>query len=376
MASIYKRSIPRQDGKPTVRWVVTYRDPDGTQRRKTFRSKSDALTFRDQAGVSVRAGVTPGTPAGPSELPLREASTLTGRVEAWQGSRRVSRARTAAESSLAKRLHPLSDLPVTEVTPSIIRGHLADLTDQGYSPETVSAVLRLLRQVLDQTVEDGLLQSNPAARVRPPKIVRPPLDSTDVLTVAEAHQLVHATPTRWQALVAVLVFTGARWSEALALQRQDVDLIRGRLHLGHRVVEEVAGSTVLRDGGKTRGSDRIITLPAVVLDQLRDHIEAAQPAPDGLLFLTTRGTSPLRGNFRRQVWQTTVREAGLEDRGITVRQLRHTAASIMLQAGLDPLDVARRLGHSRPSTTLDIYARLLPTEDSSTQVLDRHLQVV
>lgn len=56
---------------------------------------------------------------------------------------------------------------------------------------------------------------------------------------------------------------------------------------------------------------------------------------------------------------TAVRDAGLEGRGINIRQLRHTAATIMLSSGLDILDVQERLGHSRGSITLDIYGRVL-----------------
>jgi integrase len=82
------------------------------------------------------------------------------------------------------------------------------------------------------------------------------------------------------------------------------------------------------------------------------------------------GHTPYRSNFRR-VFVKAVKEAGLEGRGINVRQLRHTAASLMLSNGLDVLDVQDRLGHSRGSVTLDIYGRVLVgRRNTSTELLN------
>jgi len=51
---------------------------------------------------------------------------------------------------------------------------------------------------------------------------------------------------------------------------------------------------------------------------------------------------------------------------VTMRNLRHTAAAWMLEAGLDPLEVAYRLGHANPSMTLDVYARFRPRPGEQT----------
>ncbi len=120
----------------------------------------------------------------------------------------------------------------------------------------MQACLRLLRQILDIAVDDGHVVANAAARVRAPKTMRPPLDHDDVLGLDDVKRVVDALPVKWRALVGLLVYVGPRWSEALAVTPSDVDLLRGRVHVGHRVVEEVNGDCRPRDGGKTRGSDR------------------------------------------------------------------------------------------------------------------------
>lgn len=381
MASIHKRETrSRRNGKPVVSWRVRWR-VDGRMRSATFPTKSEAETF----AANVEAGVEPDTPHGTRQGAPEGAPTLSVCVQSWQAVRRVSAARTAAERSLVRRFAPLDDRPVDTLTPSDVRGFVASLVDEGLAAETVSAILRTLRAVLDVAVEDGHLAANPAARVKPPRIVRPPLDAADVYTPGEVRRLVAATDRRYRALVAVLAYTGARWSEAAALTRGDVDLIRGRVHLGHRVVEEVAGTTRTRDGGKTRGSDRWVPLPDAARRELADLIGREQPGPGVLLFATSTGSPLLRGNTTKRIYRPAVEAAvqsaaadgeadGFTDRGIPVRNLRHTAASMMLAAGLPPLDVAHRLGHSRPSTTLDVYARFLPTDDEkATAALDRFL---
>lgn len=376
MASMYKRELrSRKDGKPRHVWVVAWRQPDGRQRRRQVATHAAAIALRGQ----VESGQVP------DEAPTTAQGgpvTVAACVEQWTATRRVSKARTAAERSLVKRFGPLLHRPVAEVRPSDVRALVAGLTDEGLSAETVGAVLRTLRAVLDTATEDGHLTANPAARVRPPRVRRPPLDAGDVYTAAEARQLVVHTPQQYRALMALLVYVGPRWSEAIAVRRHSVDLLRGRVHLGHEVVEEVAGSVTLRQGGKTRSADRWVTLPEAVRQALAEHVGTYQPAPDGLLFTTRTGEPLTRGNWTRRVYRPAVESAvaaaeddGLvfTDRGIPVRNLRHTAASLALAAGLPVLEVAHRLGHSRPSVTLDTYSRFLPEQHDGVGRLDAYL---
>lgn len=373
MASIRKRTRKtRKGGKPVASWQVLYREPDQTQRARSFSTRSAAETFAAQVEVSLADGTYGQTPDTAPQLRPGGVPTLAACVDTWTATRRVSAARTAADASLAKRLGPLLPRPVDELTPSDGRALVAALVDEGLSAETVGAVVRLLRSVLETAVEDGHLSSNPAARVRSPRVVRPPLDARDVYSPAEVAAIVAHTDEDYQALMAVLGYVGARWSEAAALQRQDVDLARGRVHLGHRVVEEVAGHTRLRDGGKTRSSDRWVTLPTPAASALAEHIGRLRPGPGVLLFSTSSGGPISRRNFSQRTYRRAVESAAaarhevLSDRGIPMRNLRHSAASMMLAAGLPAIEVAAMLGHSRPSITLDVYGRFVPSDDGAT----------
>lgn len=366
MASISKRATARRrDGRPVVVYDVRWRER-GRARSKMFSTEAAARRFRAQleAGTS-----TPETRAQ-----TRRGPTVADVYAKWTAARRVSRGRASSERSHAKHLvAALGHVPVVELSASDVRVWIAQQSDAGYASETISGRLRMLRQVLDLACDDDLVVANVAARVRGPKNTRPPLDSDDVLDPAEMARLLHVVPDRWRALVALLGYVGPRWSEALGVQVRDVDLLRRRIRLGRNVLEEVDGEQALRAGGKTRNADRWVPLPAPVVDALSHHLATYPANRDGLVFVGEYGASPYRSNFRRRVLNPALREAGLEGRGITMRQLRHTAASNMLPV-MPAVDVARRMGHAQPSTTTDIYARFLPSsEDAATAAYEAHI---
>lgn len=359
-------SVVARKGAQGVTYQVKWRDERGAQQtRGKFKRKSDAQLFK----ARVEAGVA-------DHQPARKASTIGDLVVRRRASHRASRSTIAKERSLSKRLAPLEDRRVDSLRASDVRAWVAGLVDDGLSAETVSACLRLLRNVLDVAVEDDEVAANVAARVKPPRIVKPPLDADDVLTVPEFEAILEQLPDRWLALFALRAYAGPRLSEALAVRREDVDLLRRRVHVGHRVLEEVAGVVAIRESGKTRGSDRWVPIPARVVELLGLHLATYPVGRDGLVFTGPDGGWVLRDNLRRRVWEPAVRGATVAGRPVTVvtmRNLRHTAASWMLAAGLDPLEVAFRLGHARPSTTLDTYARFRLREHTEVDPYDAGL---
>jgi integrase len=75
--------------------------------------------------------------------------------------------------------------------------------------------------------------------------------------------------------------------------------------------------------------------------------------PEAPVFCTRRGRAPHPDNIKRTL-AALCREAGVP--AVSLHQLRHVFSSLAAAGGLDPVALARVLGHSRPSTSLDIYA--------------------
>lgn len=123
-----------------------------------------------------------------------------------------------------------------------------------------------------------------------------------------------------------------------------------------RAVQLRRGRPVLVDALKTAGARRAVALPPGVIAALQAHL-AASNIEDGLLFLAPDG-GPL--------WPSTVRAelaAACETAGVTVvrpNELRHTAATLLADAGLSPHQVADILGH-RSTRMVDAVYRHRPT---------------
>ena len=96
---------------------------------------------------------------------------------------------------------------------------------------------------------------------------------------------------------------------------------------------------------------------------------ARYPDPEGYVFGAPDG-GPLwrRSNFSRRIFQPAVERAGLNREGLTplrIHDLRHTSASLAIEAGAHPKSIQALLGHSSITTTLDRYGHLLPGMDEA-----------
>jgi integrase len=341
-------SVSKEIKASGASWRVKWRTDDGSQRSKSFTRKSDADLWRAkvEAGVAVLEKISP--------------VTLSEAVQRHGETRRVSRATIAKERSLSRRLQPLAGRRVATLKVADVRAFVADQLDDGLSAATTAAVLRHLRAVLAQAVEDGVVGVNVATVVKVPTTIKPRLDEGDVWTVAEVERVLTVIEPRYRALVCFRAYCGVRLSEALAVTARDVDLLRSRVHVGHRVLEEVAGKAELRESGKTRAADRWVPIPPNVAAALEHHLATYRAGDHGLLFTVPDGSPILLDVLRRRVWDPAIRAAGVKP--VTMRNLRHTAITLMLLAGLQPVEIAHRVGHSKPSLLLDVYARFLPRE--------------
>ncbi|MCX5362371.1 site-specific integrase [Streptomyces sp. NBC_00124] len=236
------------------------------------------------------------------------------------------------------------------------------------SARTVQYIHAVLRSALQQAMREELIARNVARIVETPTVtakeVRP-------LNTAEARLLLKtAQPHRLYALWLLLVSTGLRRGEALALTWSDVDLTNGQLRV-RRNVQRIRRE-LLFGTPKTMRSVRTVPLPRHCVRALTKHREQQererkvagkkwQPVPgqpDGLIFTTVTGrvTDP-RGLNR--MLTILCRDAHVPR--VRVHDLRHTCASLLLAQGVDARTIMETLGHSTITMTLDTYAHVMDT---------------
>jgi integrase len=160
-----------------------------------------------------------------------------------------------------------------------------------------------------------------------------------------------------------------RRGELLGLQWGDVDLDRGTLRVERSVEETKAGLRVKEP--KTKRSRRNIGLPQDAVAMLRNHRVAqlelrlklglGNITPQTLVFSTIEGELLSPDNLSRD-WIRVCKLRKLPRHGF--HALRHTHLSILIRQGMDILTISRRIGHSKPSVTLDVYGHLIEGADT------------
>jgi integrase len=233
----------------------------------------------------------------------------------------------------------------------------ADLLAGGTSATGVRRAATALNAALNEAMAQGILTSNPARRVKRPRVER---SEVPCYTLEQARAVLTATDGHpWEAFVRLALDSGCRPGELYALRWEDVDLDAGAVRIV-RTLERV-GKVVREKPPKTAKGRRTILISAPTVDALREFRAAlkGKRADSPLLFPGKRGTWLHHSNFSRRVWKPIAEAAGVPALGLY--SLRHTSASLLLAAGAGIKDVSERLGHESIEITLRHYVHSLPS---------------
>jgi len=240
----------------------------------------------------------------------------------------------------------LGDLPLHEVKPLHIRS-LIDACDR--SPTTKAHIHACLRTALECTVQEEMIDTNPAAKVSVPlRYTR----RFSPLSQQEIQILIAAKDISNYALVITAMMTGMRQGELLALRWRSVDLYKGVIYVSESLDKSGRVKEV-----KNR-ENRSVKLYRSTLDVLRNHKKKTyQGNPDGFVFCNKVG-SPLRGDTVTKTFQRNLRDLGIRE--IRFHDLCHTHATMLLNDRWHIKAVQERLGHKSAKMTLDLYGHVLP----------------
>jgi integrase len=351
-------------------WELRYRDRTGREQVERFRGPqtrkppADAAERKAEVERDLRRG---------TYVPVHERRVTFGEYyDRWHHARRISATRGYTDDNrAANHVIPYwKNWRLEEIRPSDIDDWIAELSTK-MGPTSVRHCYGLLRGPLRRAIKDRIIDDPCIDLTLPPK---PDIAKTfdDVLTANEVDALVTAlrdpgdkyanlrTNHRYAALVFAGSWLGPRWNEAIGLRVCDLNPLRQEATIGRVVVNQNGAKTFTEAMSKTEDA-RTVPVPDAVMTVLVDHIKTYLPdaGREDFLFLTTRGTHPMRGNFGRDVLRAAAGRAGLGDRHITWLTLRHTAASLMFDAGMTIFEVQHRLGHKSPTMTAEVYTHLM-----------------
>jgi integrase len=244
------------------------------------------------------------------------------------------------------------DLPLTAVTPAVVRTWHAGLTTAATpkkSGRTAKAhAYSLLKAIMQTAVEDDeLIAANPcrikgAGKTQRDVEVRP-------ATLDELVVLTEAMPPRLRLLIQLSAWCALRFGEVTELRRRDVDLKKGVLRITRGVVR-VDGEIVVGDPKSTAGK-RPVAIPPHLLPMIKAHLrDHAQIGPDGLLFWAPKSGRQLPHSSLLYRFNLAKEAAGRPD--LTPHALRHTGAVLAAQGGATIKELMSRLGHATPAMAI------------------------
>jgi integrase len=273
--------------------------------------------------------------------------------------------------------------PLKKVTPALVDDLYRHLSSVGsHKPATVIRFHAVLRAAFNQAERWGWIERNPVERATPPRVraheIRPPIVD-DVLAVIDA-ALQSRNPEN-ALVLRLLAATGCRRGEVCGLQWGDVDFDHDPVTVTiRRAVVEVGGSLTVQ-GTKTH-AQRTVGLDEDTAELLREQWKVGvelglaagvPPQAEDYVFAREPGVrEPMPPSRISQAWRRLATTTGVKAR---LHDLRHLQASLLLDAGEAVTVVAARLGHRDTSTTLKVYAHLMPGADQrAAEVVGRALR--
>jgi integrase len=354
-------------------WRITAytggRGPDGKYRmvRKAVRG-----TRKDAEGelTKILSEIRAGTAVAPSK------TTVGGWLRDWLNGAHGLSAKTAERYLELFRLQVephLGAIELQKLRPADVAAWHAVLAQKGgadgqpLSTRTVQHAHRVLRRGIELALRSEIVTRNVAAVIAPPRheggevAILQPGQMAALLEGLAGHVL--------QPIAILALSTGMRRGELLGLQWGDMDLDAGTVRI-ERSLEETRQGLRLKTP-KTRHGRRLVSLPAMAVEALRDHwrkqielrlqLGQGRPEPQAFVFSTIEGEPMSPDNLSRD-WRRIVRSRKLPC--VMFHALRHSHASALIADGMDVLTVSRRLGHGSPVVTLNTYAHQFEKTDA------------
>lgn len=334
--------------------------------RRTFPTLAQARTWRREARVDLAR----------RQMNVPSATTVGQAAEVWLEGARAGIIRTRSgerfkpsavrgyEGSLRREILPrFATARLSALTRNQVQDMVDELVASGLAASSVTNTLLPLRAIVRRALSREEIAIDPMANLSLPK------DRSRRERVAapqEIELLLAAIEPRYRVLFAAAIYTGLRRGELQALGWDAVDLDSGVLRV-ERAWDRVEGLI----SPKSRSGERTVPVPSVLGGELRRHRVRQGCGGEGFVF-SVDGVRPFDPSNALRSVNLAWKRAGL--RPIKFHECRHTYASLMIAAGVNPKALSQFMGHSSITVTLDRYGHLFPgSEKEAADLLDAFL---
>lgn len=255
------------------------------------------------------------------------------------------------------------DLLLSDITSIMFQAFLEKMASQGYAKQTINLRKIVMKQIFDYALFNGIVNYNPITVCKPPK--KACTNTRELPSDKDIETIKSNFSTLFGLYCNLLMYTGLRREEALALNYEDIDFERNTVHISKAVIFE-NNRPIIRDSLKSKSGERNVPL----LDPLKDIFIRQNLAHNTGLIFSFNGKPLRKGDFDKG-FNEYRKQTGIT---CTSHQLRHYFATLCFDADLDEKDVQDIMGHSKISLTKDIYTHIRKQrKEKSTQKLNNFI---
>lgn len=250
-------------------------------------------------------------------------------------------------------LEQFGERSIEEIKPKDVQAYLNHLGED-FAMKTVANHKTVLTQIFDYAiVEIGMDMYNPCDRVKLPQGLRK--SKRNNLTTEEVKVIQSGNLTDFQ-LAYLILYTGCRCGEAIALQMKDVDMKKDVIHITKSIRHH--GNQPVMQQTKTVNSIRTIPL----LKPLKLRLKQLNLSQEEFI---VSGEKPLTKSALDKRWKKWCRDNGIS---IDRHTIRHQYATILYESGVDAKTAQELLGHAQIATTMDIYTHLSESQKQKARI--------
>jgi integrase len=372
----------KTNGGRRYRWQLLVREIPGDETSKLVRIGKGAYEKRVDAQKALdlaRAQDQKG------RLSVGKKGTFASYAKNWLATLDLANSTIKGyEKNLRVHILPVfGDKRLDQISTAQISRFYKDLAEQGrkdrlknapLSANTINKIHITMSQIFNFCVEEGLLGRNPCQNrkllgVSSGRSIRTTSDEVETFSLSDLNRVMTWLKTDVQHHLFPLWFfianTGVRRGEAIAVKWKDLNLVDRKIS-----IRRAADSARTKATKSTKtGRERLVELSDSVVELLRDWKEERSSLgpefvqPDSFIFGTLENQLRTPNDLSAQ-WSRLMKKAQSNFVGlpwVTLKGLRHTHATLLLQSGEASKVVQERLGHSDIGTTLNIYSHVTPT---------------
>lgn len=361
------------------KWKITVDigfDSNGKRKRvfETFTGTKSEARIRE---AEIRKAVKYGVYANPHNMTFKELSDKYFKeyvipnlsLKTQGGYKQLSKVINDKIGSIY--LKNINSLLLTELYNKL---RISD-TGKKITNNTLLHYYNLINSILNFGVMCQLIPTNPNKLIKRPKVTKKEASYYDKEDVIKLLNCLNNEPLKYQALIMLALDSGARRSELLGLEWNDINFEEHKIHINKSI--HYVDKKVIEKETKNYTSNRIITVTDSTINILKKYkqeqdLEKARLGKKWVnsnKVFTKNNGEVMFPDTPSKILSKIIKKYNLKK--ITFHQLRHTSASLQIALGVHTKLISNRLGHSSASTTLNIYSHIFKSvEEESAKKLE------